>query len=68
LFVCLFGLFDLLVCSVSLFFCLFVSFVCMFVCLLACLFVLLFFSRDSSKPVNTEDCTYNNVASRFFVM
>jgi hypothetical protein len=32
------------------------------------LFVLLLFSRDSSKPVNTEDCAYNNVASRFFVV
>jgi hypothetical protein len=31
--------------------------------LLVCLFV---FLRDSSKPVNTEDCTNNNVASLFF--
>jgi hypothetical protein len=43
-------------------------FVCLFACLLVCLFVLLLFSRDSSKPVNTEDFTYNNVALRFFVV
>jgi hypothetical protein len=40
---------------------------CWFVCVCVCLFVFLLFLRDSSKPVNTEDCTYNNVASRFLL-
>jgi hypothetical protein len=50
--------------------CLFVRLVGLFVRLFVCLFCyvcLLLSSRDSSKPVNTEDCTYNNVAARFVV-